>query len=393
MTLDELTTPRTSAQIKADIYAALAAQGLATTTWKPGAVVRTIIAAFAIVLAAFSQLQAAIARGGFLDLAEGRWLTLVAKHVYGVERDAGAFATGSVTLTNAGGGVYSLAPGDLILAHATSGKTYRNTATVNIVAGPSSVSVAVQADELGTASSAGGGTITVLKTPLPGITATNPAALVGRDEELDPALRQRCREKTATLSPFGPKDAYHYLAKSATRVATGELIGVTRVKLVPDGVGGITAYVATGSGNVLGTMLDTSTDLGAVHAQLDAYAAPLSITVTTTSATPKAIGVTYEAWVADTINKTNDEIHTAVETKLVAWMAAQPIGGYAISPAPGRVYVEAIEGVIAEAIGAAYLVKLQVTLPAADVDIASNEAPVVSAVTATAIHQLSGGVV
>ena len=58
--LAELTTPLTADEVEAALYAALAARGAKTTAWKPGAVVRTIIAGVAIVLAAFSSLVAAI---------------------------------------------------------------------------------------------------------------------------------------------------------------------------------------------------------------------------------------------------------------------------------------------------------------------------------------------
>src|SRR3989304_1758463 len=99
-TLAELTTPLTVDEIKTAIYAALAPNGAATTTWKPGAVVRTIITGVAIVLAGFSRLQAAIAKSGFLGLAEGDWLTLVAFYVYDVTRGPGRVPPGKGPLAH-----------------------------------------------------------------------------------------------------------------------------------------------------------------------------------------------------------------------------------------------------------------------------------------------------
>ena len=131
-TLAELVTPLTREQVEDSIYAAIAARGTSTTTWKPGGVARTIITAVSIVLAAFSSLQAMIANSGFLDLAEQDWLTLLARYVYGVTRDPGSFATGNITANNTGGGVYSGDAGDLIAVNTTTGKSYRNTAAFSI---------------------------------------------------------------------------------------------------------------------------------------------------------------------------------------------------------------------------------------------------------------------
>src|SRR5690606_22967724 len=134
-TLEELTTPLTREEIEEAIYSTLAAKGVRTTSWKSGGVARTIITGTSIVLSAFSRLQALIAKGGFLDIAEDEWLTLVARHVYGVERIEGTFASGEVTLTNTGGGVFAGDAGDLVFSCSSGpaeGKTYRNTAAYSL---------------------------------------------------------------------------------------------------------------------------------------------------------------------------------------------------------------------------------------------------------------------
>ena len=176
---------------------------------------RTIIAALAIILAAFSELQAAIAKGGFLDLAEGAWLTLLARYTYGVERDPGSFAAGPVLVTNSTGNIYSGDPGDLVFLNSATSKTYRNTEAFTIGALATNVSIAVEAIELGIASTSLAGDINQLVTPLLGVAVANPSALVGADEETDALLRERCRLSLGALSPNGPRDAYAYFARSA----------------------------------------------------------------------------------------------------------------------------------------------------------------------------------
>ncbi len=387
--LDELSRPLTVEEIKTAIYDYIAAYGLTTTSWKPGAVVRTIIAALAFVLAAFSVLLSLVAKSGFLELSSGDWLTLVARYVYGVEKDLGSFATGYVTLNNAGGGVYSGDADDLVVYNPVTGKSYRNTTAFAIGALETGVVVPIQAVELGTGSTSAAGEITGMETALAGVTCTNAAAVVGTDPETDAALRARCVESTAAASPNGPRDAYSYFAKTAKR-SDGSSIGVTRVNPVPDGVGGIDVYVATSSGGVTGTAGDPNTDLGAVADAIHENAEPLGITPTVQSATPLAIAVTYELWLLSTTGLTTTQVEDLVEAALVAFMATAPIGGYVIAPATGKVYVSAIRAAIASALPSGSLVRVDVTLPAADVDVAAAEAPVLGTVTATAIHFVTG---
>lgn len=388
--LEQLTTPLTVTEVKAAIYDAIEASGARTTSWKPGAVVRTMIAGVAIALASMSQLIALIARSGFLTLSTGSWLTLVARYIYGTERLTGTFATGAVTIDNASGNVYALVPGDIVLLNSTTNKTYRNTAVVNIASLQTGVVVAVQADELGSASSAAAGDIDSFVTPLLGLSVTNAASLVGTDPETDTALRARAMEKVGSLSPNGPRDAYAYFAKSAVRALDGSNVGVTRVKATPDGAGGITVVVASATGAVTGTAGDPSTDLGAVHVAMEENAVPLGITLTTQSATSTTINITFSAWVLESIGLEDAQLTALCNARLVAFFAAMPIGGVVISPADGKVYKQAIEGVLSAAIGAEFLVNLTTSAPAGDTTLTGAQAPALGTLTPTYIRVPEG---
>ena len=120
--LEDLTTPLTIAQVETAFYDGMAARGVDTTSWKPGAVVRTLVLIFAIITAALSRLIALLAKSSFLDDSSGDWLTIVARKTYGVERITGTFASGYVTLTNAGAGVYSGDAGDLVCSNSSTGR-------------------------------------------------------------------------------------------------------------------------------------------------------------------------------------------------------------------------------------------------------------------------------
>lgn len=379
-TLDTLTTALTKDEISAAIYAAVEARGVSTTTWKPGAVARTIIAGVSIVLAALSVLQALIAKSGFLELSAGDWLTVVARNVYGVERIVGTFASGSLTLDNTAGGVFAPGIGDIIALNTATGKTYRNTAAFTLAAFEVGKAVDFAAVEVGSDSSAAPAAIDDFETAMLGVTVTNPLAFVGLDDEEDPALLTRARAKIGTLSPNGPSDAYAFLALSAA-TDDGASAGVTRVTTVPDGSGNVAVYVADAAGSLTGTVGDTTTPLGAVDESIQLLAVPLAVTATTISATPLAVPVTYEIWVRASSGLTAVEHQDAIATALAAFMSTQAIGGARKVPGGGFVFHQAIESVIGSTVGAVYLIDKTVTVPAADTAVASTEAPALSTLT------------
>ena len=386
--LDELTRPLTVDELKAALYGSIAAQGVTTTGWKPGAVVRTIIAGVAIVLHGLSVLQSLIARAGFLELSEGIWLTLVAKYIYNTDRLLGTFGTGTITANNATGSIYILDPGDLIVSNSTTGATYRNTEAVTIGGGALNVTIAVQADLFGSAGTAQPGQIDGLVTPLLGVTVTNAAAILGLDEEDDPSLRTAAQEQAASLSPFGPADAYRYFARRAKRAADGTAIGVTRVKLTPDGFGGIEMLVARAADAVSGAWNNPATDLGAVHATVERGAVPEGITLATASATTLVVNYEGELWVSESLALDDTQIKARVEARLLPLLAAMPIGGVVLAPDPGKVYLQALETEVGAALPTGSLYNMVTTTPAADVDVDSGEAPVFGTATLL-IHRVA----
>ena len=388
-TLSELTTPLTADEVEQAIYSAVEARGAKTTAWKPGAVVRTIIAGVAIVLAAFSQLTAKVASAGFLELSTESWLTLVARYVFGVERISATFATGTVTLTNTSGSSYSGGAADLIVQNSTTGATYRSTESWSLDASGGAndeIDVAVKAVEAGSDSTSSAGEIDELVTTLSGVTVTNAAAVVGTDEETDAALRTRCLERTGALSPNGPADAYRYVARNAVD-ADGDAIGVTRVATEAVGDGSINVWVATASGAVTGTASNTATDLGAIADAIYENAEPLGIEAVVASATDLTVNVTYELWIYTSAGLTETAVETLVESALEDLFENTPIGGHYVDP-DRYMYqddiISTIDAVRPE------IFHVEVTTPAADVAVDSDEVPVLGTVTAT-VNLVSGG--
>jgi len=393
-TIDELTTPLTTDEVKASIYSVLEMTGVTTTAWKPGSVVRAIITACAIVIAALSQLVALIAKSGFLEYAEGAWLTLKAYHDFGVDRIKASAASGNVVLDNTGGGSYSLGVGELTVVNSTTGKAYRNTAAFTLDPLETGVLVPVAAVEAGSASTAIAGEIDTLETALLGVTVTNTEALIGVDAEEDPALKTRCGAKLGALSPNGPRDAYSFVAtggadrlngtKSGTR-ADGTAIGVNRTRVVNDD-GVVSVYIATPSGAV------AASDVAIIDDDVQQLCTPIGVTSDVISATPIAIDVTYEIWLYDTLSLDDDTVADAVSDELTAFIAAEQIGGNIIDANPGKVFVSAIEAAIGRThYGETHLriFRVSVTEPAADVELLASHVPTLGTLTVAAIHQIA----
>lgn len=379
--LDDLLEVTTFDEAKATIYDVLEAVGVPTSSWKPGAVVRTIISATAVMITAASSLHSAVGKGGYITKAVDNWLDHVAEEVYETPRQLANQATGDVTLTNAGVGIFTFDPDELTLVNSLTGKLYRNTEAITL--NPSTtVTAEFAAIETGSASNALPGEIDALETPLTGVSCSNAEALQALDDEDDAHLSTRSRESLGALSPNGPWDAYSYVAKAAVR-PDGSLIGVTKVRTTHDGLGNLTAYVAGAAGPLTGP------DLSYVDKAIQEKAAPLGITATTANATAVPTDITGDVWIYNTVNLTDAAILTLIEAKITSFFAARPIGGDVIAGGGGgKLYLDGIKG----AIGGTKqeIFNIDLTAPTADTALTPNQVPTLGTVSLT-IHQVLPG--
>ncbi len=377
LSLSDLFTPLTRDEVLESLIEIAQAVGLPATSWQTGSVGRTILVVFAQKFSDMTEVISLVAKGGLLDYATGGWLRLLARSVYGVEFIAATFATGTVTLTNASlvsyTGGSAIAAGDIHFVNTTSGKTYTNTTGGDLAASGGTLDVTVIADEVGTDSNASAGEVDALVTVLPGVTCTNAAPVVGLDDETDPDLRQRCRDKLASLSPNGAAAAYSYFSKSAVN-SSGIPIGVTRVKVIGDSpISQVTVYVAKAGGGVTGTAGDPSTDLGAINLLLQTKCVPTGITMTLASAVVHNIAVTCTVYVSADSTLTATEMKNLVVAKITSYFATVPIGGFDIGSG-GRVFLDAIIGQIFQA--SPFITQATIATPTVDVVMAENEVPV-----------------
>lgn len=253
MLLRDLLQPQTADQQLELLLARLRARGFEVDDWHSGGVARTLLELYAELLADWSKLVPTIAAGGFLETAQGPWLDLVASSQYGLVRAPAVAARGVVRLTAAAGfGPYTVEPGRLWFA-TPSGLRYLGVTGGTLPQG-GTLDVTVEAEAAGADYNVAPGSITVMITPLPGVSCTNlPGWLLraGVDGESDERLRTRCRARWAELGYGATRAAYEFWALQAhpsvtrVRVLDQHPRGQGTVDVVIYGEGGLGSDVVS----------------------------------------------------------------------------------------------------------------------------------------------------
>jgi phage-related baseplate assembly protein len=371
--ISDLFTPVTVDDAKASIYAQLERMGIGTANWKPGGVVRTIIAIVAVLVATYSSLTALAIAQGWLSTATGDWLTNKGEGDFGTSRIAASAAGGVLRLTNTAGGSFAVDADDLIVGNPSTGAQYRNVASFTLGA-LGVVDVEIEATEAGAWTSSAAGTVTELVTPLTGVTCTNPDALVGTDEEPDALYRERCMLAPASASPAGPSDAYSYAVRTWPR-SDGTPTGITRSRTVSDGgTGEIIVVAATATGAPL------SADLTYLQDRLIRETLTECATVSLVAATGVTVPVSFVAYTSDAaVNLTAAK--AAATAAIMAYIAAVPIGGYRVGGATGALPRDGLAGAAQSAITGCF--RVSILSPTADVPLAPDEVAVAGSITAS----------
>lgn len=348
--------------------------GLDTETWKEGDPTRTTFDVVSRQWEAWEANAVRFIRGGFLELATGDALELLAYYHFGVDKQKATYAQCTVRLTNAGSAPYTFDPDDLTFVNAATKATYRNS-TGGTLAGSGTLDLTVIAETAGSAGSSGVGTILALVTALPQVSVTNLTAAVGLDAESDAALQARCRAKLGALSPTGPADAYHYVATTAALNGGAQ---VTRTRVLADSaVGNVTVYVAGAAGAV------SAGDVVLVQAGLNVWATPLTVEATAVNSSNLVVPVTYTLWVYDSISLTTAAIQTIVAAALLESFRTRPIGGDVEPPATtGKIYRSWIEGQIIQSV-APHGYRCSVSTPAGDTSMTIGQVATLGTVTPT----------
>jgi hypothetical protein len=379
--LSVLIVPITREEYFATGLTTISALGVDTETWESGDPTRSTLYAHCVQLESADAFDVGAIKGGFLDTAEGNWLSLHAAKNYATPRREATYATCTVRFTNSSGETHEIELGDIVSVEAT-GKEYRVTDLPfgGTLAAPnaSTLDVEVTALEAGSDSNAGVGDIDKIVSPArANVTVTNTTAATATNEESDPSLRDRARGRLDILSPNGAHGAYDYI------VRTPEFNGgasVTRSRTVGNSfTGEVTVYVAGDSGAVSGG------DVTLCQTAVETWCEPICIQATVTNTSNLVQAVTYELWVYDSINLTSAEVEDLVDEALAAGILARDLGGDIIPPAvTGKLYKSFLEATILRAVHP-HGFRVSVTTPAADVNMAINQVATLGTVTPT-IH-------
>lgn len=318
-TYAELIDPKTAALLRDELLDRLEQGGFPLTAWQAGNTARTLVQVDVVTLAELYALVAQIGKGWSLDDAEGPWLTLHALSRYDLERLLATFAKHTVTLTAASGAgtPYSITAGQLVVTNAL-GIRFRSTNTsTETVAHGTPLTLTVQAETAGTK---GNTAPSAVVTPaLAGVTmAWASRTLDARDEETDVALRQRCRDRWATLATGFTQEAVRYWATNAKLTDGVTSAGCTRVGFsAPAGDGSYTVYVAGASGPL------TTPGVTAVQTELN-LRKPITDTPTVTNASEVEINPTGTIRFFSGYNTGDNQ--TAARAAISAYLNALPLG-------------------------------------------------------------------
>lgn len=327
------------------------ALGFNATSWQSGSPQRTMIEIDAECYAAASFGVADIASGGYNDLAEGTWLHLLADSHYDNQVHDAVATEGTVVMANTSGIDYTIAAYDNVIFRSShNGATFRNITGGTLLDG-GTLAVTVRADVPGAAGNVPVGTVQELTSPLPGVTANNPAisgsdtwiTLDGADVESDVQLRQRNRSKWATLG-IGAGMSYEYHARAATP-------SVKRVKLDdtnPRGTGTLDLYLASDSGPVSGSVVTVVDDyLRGVTDGIDRVATTADLLVL--PAVANAFSLVISIYILKNYDTTanRDAIENASTGLVATYFKELPIGGTPLSEGgAGAVRISALVGSI-----------------------------------------------
>jgi len=238
ITLADLVTVDTPADVPALELSIATQLGLPVTSWQPLDPSRTILQIEATLISNDSAAIAGIAQGGFISYAaimsagtsiynDGAgflttWMDLCGTNFFNVQRIEPSAAAGPIPVQNTTAAAQTYTAGQLHFQHPTSGATYTNTAA-GTVTGGGSVSSPVQSTILAAADPAYVGPVgtlnvgqtAIMLTPFPGVTpVAQVTGLVGTPIETNAHYLVRCQAKLSALSPNGAPGAYVYVAES-----------------------------------------------------------------------------------------------------------------------------------------------------------------------------------
>lgn len=364
LSITDLLTSMTSDQVFDQFVANCEALGVPASKWRKGGVARTILRVCAIAFSMFTVLVVAATGSAWLETSSGAWLRLLARSVYGVIAREATFASGVLTLTNAGGGVYTYGAREATFLDTKTKKTYVNSAPFSLGA-LTSLDVDIIATEAGSASSAPPSEIDALVTVMTGVTCLNAAAVVGLDAISDPDLRQQCLDRLGAMSVRGVRTAYRYAVSVALNA--GVPVNINRVSITRSShTGVVSVVVASPSGT------PSAGDVTACADSIEAIARPEAVTSNTTGASAVAYTASLTIWARSAPGLVASHVKTLVDARLIDFFKNYDIGGLKQGTSAPGVYASGVDAAVGDAHPSIFSVQGAIDLPLAAGQVATD---------------------
>ena len=370
LSLEQLLTPVTNAEALQNIIDTLDGLGFDASSWGPTSRQRALIEVWARQNAAFSSDIVNIAKGGFLDLAEGGWLTILAKSAFDVDQQLASKTQGKLLMTCASGsGPYTIDTGanQIVVADTANGYVYRNITGGTLSSG-STLEVTIEAEVAGASRDVASNTITDLRKTLVGVTVNNPIpdgettwiTTNGADDETASELIIRCRAKWATLSGLAPGAAYEFHALTASTSVNRAYVDDQN----PRGNSSIDVYLAGTSGEV------GSDVISAVDTYIRDGRKPNHVSLLVKSATARPIAVASTIYIESAYNTATNQ--ATIATAIADFFKAVPVSGVKTSTLdPGVVSYALLMKAISNS--HSKIINLTLSSPSADVALLTGE--------------------
>lgn len=409
VTLAQLVSPATQADVLALELSIATTLGLQTSTWQPLDPSRTILQINATMVASYATTVNLLAQGAYASYAAEMvdatgnpittWMDLRSNDQYNVPRIQTTSASGPVPYQSTAAGSYSYSPNSPLKFQnpVSPFATYTSTGSGTISPGTGTVSVVADAAFVGSPGSVGVGTTLILLTPKSGVTI-NPqtVALVGAPQESNAALLARCQAKLGTLSalsqlaalvgtttpvpaaPGGASGAYYFVATTIPQASVASASWpyavtspITRVGVNAVGGGFVDVYLANAAG------APSVGDVAAVNAAIQALVVPQAVSANVFAAVNLAINVSYTVYVKASANLSPATIQSNISNALGAYLSGLPIGGVVI----GGQGIVPLDALVSTIFGAnTGTVDLTLQAPLSDTFLLASQVPVLGSV-------------
>jgi Baseplate J-like protein len=326
MNFSDILKPRTSEQIKAEMFAAFDT-GLATpitATWSPGNILAQTFEALAVVLIYADNLAARLASAASLQGGSGSLLEIRCAAFEGVTRIQAQAAKGEVTVVNVSGVPVDIVASVTAFRNPSTQSVYYATESKTVLSGTFEI-VTVSSDVVGAQYSSAANQVSELVQVRDGVSCTNGLPIVGLDAERDDALILRARAAPIHRQPAATRAK----VENEARAVNVHGVPVRHVDVRRTYYGGGAALVQVTLAKSAAAL--SVSELSAVREHLIEYALGDSGDLLVVSAVAVPLPASsVVCWVASSDGRSDAAILAKVSAAVFDEVGSVPIGGHVI---------------------------------------------------------------